>query len=69
MKKIIAIAFVGMFGVLTLGSCVKTYTCDCTYPGTNSSSSTTVSGKKKDLKAVCENNPSYSTSEVSCKLK
>lgn len=29
MKNIVAIAFVGILGLMTLGSCVKDYMCEC----------------------------------------
>jgi hypothetical protein len=70
MKKIIAIAFIGMFGVLTLGSCKKDYTCDCTittipgFPASNTS--TTINGKKKEVKDACEKN---NNANVNCKIK
>lgn len=68
MKKFIAIAIVGMFGVVSLGSCKKDYTCECTVTnGTVSATSTsTINGTKKDAKAACEkNNQAYAT----CKIK
>ena len=61
MKKIIALTFIGMFGVLTLGSCVKDYRCECViedhedYP---SVVNTPISGNltKKDAKKACKSN-------------
>ena len=69
MKKFIAIAFVGMFGVLTMGSCKKDYTCECTVtvPGfATTTNSNTLTGKKKDVKEACEKNNS---TNVNCKIK
>ena len=76
MKKFIAIAVVGMFGVLSLGSCKKDYTCECTSSVTVNGTTTTTTasgtknGKKKDVKEECEKGSqttSYST--VTCKIK
>ena len=70
MKKIIAIAFVGMFGVMTLGSCKKDYTCECTTTISGFDpikTSSTVNASKKDAKTACEKN--NGTNGVSCKIK
>lgn len=52
MKKFIAIAVVGMFGVLSLGSCKKDYTCECKM-GTMTYKYELKDVKKKDAKASC----------------
>lgn len=69
MKKFIAIAFVGMFGILTMGSCKKDYTCECAVTvqgfGTTTTSNT-VNGKKKEVKDACEKN---NNTNVNCKIK
>ncbi len=55
MKKIIAIAFVGMFGVLTLGSCKKDYVCECTTSGSTTPTKIDIKdSKKKDAKEACD---------------
>lgn len=69
MKKFIAIAFVGMFGILTMGSCKKDYTCECsvTVPGfATTTSSSKVNATKKDAKEACEKNNS---TNLNCKIK
>ena len=68
MKKIIAIAVVGMFGVMTLGSCKKDYTCECGFTGTTVKASTTIKATKKDAKAACEKNTT-GVAGYSCSLK
>lgn len=59
MKKIIAIAFIGMFGAVTLGSCTKVRNCKCitTYTDPAQSSTTDnypVSGRSKEAKKTCD---------------
>lgn len=77
MKKIIAITFVGMFGLMTFGSCVKEYQCECTYnSGSTNPNSVNVSttsvyplkGTKEDVKKKCENSTNYSL-QSACKIK
>lgn len=60
MKKLLVAAAAGLF-VLT--SCVKDYTCECTYTYDNVSttSSTTLTGKKKDVETACKNGSSTYT--------
>ena len=62
MKKLGSIAIVAMFGILTLASCKKDWTCSCTIHWTNSSLGidTTLSGsgeikdvKKSEAKDSC----------------
>ena len=79
MKNIILIAFIGMFGVLTLGSCVRNYNCECVIDHDDSSYDSVVnvpvSGNlnKKDAKKACKNNEKsfYPTDDddVKCRLK
>ena len=73
MKKALLIAAVAGF-VMT--SCKKDYTCECTTTvGTiTSTSSTTINGKKDDVKTACEKSNSSSTtlgitSSVKCEIK
>jgi hypothetical protein len=73
MKKALLIAAVAGF-VMT--SCKKDYTCECTSTvGTiTSTASTTINGKKDDVKTACEaGNSSASvggvTSSVKCEIK
>jgi hypothetical protein len=55
MKKVFFIAGIAL---LTLASCSKDWTCKCTQTGTSGtvigSTSTTVTGKKNDVKASCD---------------
>ena len=64
MKKII---FVAAFGLLTLASCKKDYTCTCTAVGTTISSSTTLHATKKDATTACENGSI--SGAVTCAIK
>ena len=59
MKKIIAIAFIGMFGAVTLGSCTKVRNCKCVTTYTDPAQSSTtdnypVSGSSKEAKKTCD---------------
>ena len=79
MKNIIAIAFIGMFALLTLGSCVKNYTCECVIKDKNapypSVVASPISGKMnhKQAKKACKNNEDsfyhVDDDDVKCKLK
>ncbi len=55
MKKVL---FIVGIAVVSLSSCVKDYTCKCTSTdasGAQSSSSSTINGKKSDVTAACDN--------------
>ena len=52
MKKFIAIAVVGVFGVLALGSCKKDYKCECKIEGMTYTYDLK-DVKKKDAKDAC----------------
>ena len=70
MKKFIAIAVVGMFGVLSLGSCKKDYTCECTQTGSTVVNKIEIKDqKKKDAEKSCEAVNSTSYGIWTCKLK
>ncbi len=67
MKKVIAIAFVGMFGILTLGSCKKEWTCECQlidYP--TMKEERVIKDTKKGAEEQCENSAAQGIS--SCKI-
>lgn len=69
MKKFIAIA---ALGVLTLASCKKDYTCECTATNTFYNASTVIKdAKKKDAQSTCDaNNANYaSIAGGKCELK
>ena len=54
MKKVL---FIVGIAVVSLSSCVKDYTCKCTFTdasGAQSSSSFTIKGKKSDVTAACD---------------
>ena len=55
MKKLL---FIVGITVVSLSSCVKDYTCKCTATDASgaqsSSSSSTINGKKSDVKAACD---------------
>jgi hypothetical protein len=68
MKKIMIL---GAFALVTLASCKKDYTCECTTKGFDPIvTSTTINGKKKDVTTACENGSS-SVGSIStvCKIK
>lgn len=67
MKKVL---FVAVLGMLTLASCKKDYTCECTTTvlGFSSSATTIVKGTKKDAKAACENGTN-ATTYTTCVIK
>ncbi len=59
MKKIIAIACIGMFAVASLGSCRKLRNCKCVTTYTDPAQSSTtdnypVSGSSKEAKKTCD---------------
>ena len=76
MKKIITIAFMGMLGVMTLGSCYKKRNCECVTvynpeksTGGPETKNFTVKGFKSGSKATCEaGNSSDSYTTITCKL-
>jgi hypothetical protein len=54
MKKVL---FIVGIAVVSLSSCVKDYTCKCTATDANgnaSASSSTINGKKSDVKVSCD---------------
>lgn len=72
MKKFIAIAVVGMFGVLSLGSCKKDYTCECTTGEETAIVTTSKIENKtlKDAKTACENGSgTFAGITRTCKIK
>ena len=78
MKKFAPIAIIALFGALTLVSCKKKWTCECTVTtngvSVTDSETDTQKRSKKDAKALCEkNNGSFTTAGVTstweCKLK
>lgn len=70
MKKLILAAIVGTFA---LTACKKDYTCECTTKSDGAvvaTSSSTLNGKKDDVKAACEGtSSSIGTTSVSCVVK
>jgi len=69
MKKLVIIAAAGFFA---LASCKKEYTCECTssYNGTSSTSSSTATGTKKNVKKACEaNTMNVGNTAIVCHLK
>ena len=69
MKKALLIAAVATF-VMT--SCKKDYTCECvaTTAGVSVTSTTTINGKKDDVKTACEaGNSSTSVAGISSSVK
>jgi hypothetical protein len=73
MRKLTTI--LALLAVVSLGSCKKDYTCECTYTDSSgffatTTSSATLNGKKKDVKDACENGTySSGTISYSCKIK
>ncbi len=76
MKKLLSIAAVTV-ALVSLSSCKKDYTCECTSTiggQVLQSVSTTINGKKSDVKESCENGSSSQTiggvtTSVSCTIK
>jgi hypothetical protein len=68
MKKIFMIVAVAGFG---LASCKKDYTCECTYTGAVSgSSSVTITDTKKDAEAACDEGDSSANGQTAdCEIK
>lgn len=59
MKKVIVLGLV--VAGFTMTSCSKDYTCECTVSGAGlptTTTSTTLTGKKKDVTTACENGSS-----------
>ncbi len=72
MKKIAPIAMVALIGALSLTSCKKNYTCDCTYSVSGVSQTyswQTGKVKKSDAKAACEGYTATGWTNISCSLK
>jgi hypothetical protein len=70
MKKVL---FIVGIAVVTLSSCVKDYTCKCTATdasGAQSSSSSTLNGKKNDVTVACdEGDASIAGITVDCEIQ
>lgn len=70
MKKVL---FIVGIAVVTLSSCVKDYTCKCTATdasGAQSSSSSTINGKKNDVTVACdEGDASIAGITVDCEIQ
>ena len=72
MKKVI---FISGLSLIFLASCSKDYTCECTVTDSSgtlgtTTSSTTLTGKKKDVTTACEaSNQTVGTLTYSCKIK
>lgn len=69
MKKFIAIA---ALGVLTLASCKKDYTCECTTTalGLTASASTTINNTKKKAEEACTaGSTTANGATTTCKIK
>ena len=79
MKNIVAVAFVGMLGVMTLGSCVKDYRCECVISEKNSPYPAVVNVPidgnlhHKQAKKACDNSEknfyNVDKDDVSCNLR
>ena len=75
MKQLIKILLVGVLGMMTLASCLKTRNCECVTVYNNMNNETTTEGSivmgfKSDAKAQCESkNSSNSSYTETCKLK
>jgi hypothetical protein len=66
MKTLLLSAFA--FGVFSLASCAKDYTCTCT-SNTGYSSSVTYHAKKKDAEAACNTSASSGGVTYTCSIK
>ena len=70
MKKVL---FIVGIAVVSLSSCVKDYTCKCTFTdasGAQSSSSSTLNGKKNDVTVACdEGDASIAGITVDCEIQ
>jgi hypothetical protein len=70
MKKVL---FIVGIAVVSLSSCVKDYTCKCTATdasGAQSSSSSTLNGKKNDVTVACdEGDASIAGITVDCEIQ
>lgn len=73
MKKLSTI--LAVVAVISLASCKKDYTCECTYTDSsgffdNSTSTITINGKKKDVEKSCDAfDYTSGTTSNSCKIK
>lgn len=68
MKKIAPIALIALFGALSLTSCKKDYTCECSENGVVYLT-TTIHAKKSDAKTACSASSTAGGTTVSCSLK
>jgi len=72
MKKITAIIVFSAMGLVTLSSCKKEHTCECTTTPTTGSSTTkktVINDTKKGAEAECDKGDSKSaTEEVDCEI-
>lgn len=70
MKKLIIVLGVALF---TMASCSKDYTCKCTVTEAGveiGSTSSTITGKKKDVTAACDaNDASVGTLSTNCEIQ
>lgn len=70
MKKLVVLGLVVAGFAMT--SCKKDYTCECTVSGagiTTTSSSSTITGKKKDVEAACEKTTTSFGITTTCVVK
>jgi len=68
MKKIAPIALIALFGALSLTSCKKDYTCECSSGGVVIGTSTIHTTKSK-AKDACNQSASSGGVTVTCTLK
>ncbi|MCF8269523.1 MAG: hypothetical protein K9I25_06090 [Crocinitomicaceae bacterium] len=70
MKKLMIVLGVALF---TMASCSKDYTCKCTVTEAGveiGSTSSTITGKKKDVTAACDaNDASVGTLSTNCEIQ
>lgn len=70
MKKLMIVLGVALF---TMASCSKDYTCKCTVTEAGEeigSTSSTITGKKKDVTAACDaNDASVGTLSTNCEIQ
>ena len=70
MKKLMIVLGVALF---TMASCSKDYTCKCTVTDAGvevGSTSSTITGKKKDVNAACDaNDASVGTLSTNCEIQ
>ena len=74
MKKVLFGSAFALLTIVALSSCKKDYTCKCTITDSSgflgtTTTSTTINGKKKDVKKACENaNSTVGTLSTSCTI-